>query len=152
MQRQSRKVVRISFVRPSSPCSVTLPLSGVKSSCLFSPARSSSLNACYASDSCFEFSACKSPSIPPSLGIVVVLFLINALFVSAPRRCGSRDRGRRQHLWHTFKLLALPLDLANALAALAADVFGQLDQTQDIFLLSVSANGLAGTSARQQLT
>lgn len=71
------------------------------------------------------------------MNVVIVLFLVNALLVHAPRRRrrrGSRDRRRRQHFRQALELLALPLDLANAFAALAADVLGQLDEAEDVFL------------------
>ena len=70
------------------------------------------------------------------MNVVIVLFLVNALLVHAPRRRrrGSRDRRRRQHFRQALELLALPLDFANAFAALAADVLGQLDEAEDVFL------------------
>ena len=70
------------------------------------------------------------------MNVVIVLFLVNALLVHAPRRRrrGSRDWRRRQHFRQTLKLLALPLDFADAFAALAADVLGQFDQAEDVFL------------------
>lgn len=69
----------------------------------------------------------KSTPIPLAVDVVIVLFLVNALLVHAPRRRRSRDRRRRQHLWQTLEFFALPLDFADAFAALAADVLGQFD-------------------------
>jgi len=71
------------------------------------------------------------------VNVVIVLLLVNALLVHAPRRRrrGSRDRRRRQHFRQPLELLALPLDFADAFAALAADVLGQLDEAEDVFLL-----------------
>jgi hypothetical protein len=70
--------------------------------------------------------------------IVIILLLIDPLFIHTPRRrrqrSGSRNRRRRQHFRQTLEFLALPLDFANAFAALAADVFGQLDEAEDVFL------------------
>lgn len=76
----------------------------------------------------------QSTPIPLAVNVVIVLFLVNALLVHASRRRGSRDRRRRKHFWQTLKLLALPLDFADAFAALAADVLGQFDQAEDVFL------------------
>jgi hypothetical protein len=69
------------------------------------------------------------------VNVVIVLFLVDALFINTPRRRRSRDRRRRQQFWLPLKLFALPLDFADAFAALAADVFGQLDEAEDVFLL-----------------
>ena len=68
------------------------------------------------------------------MNVVIVLFLINALFVGAPRGRGRGDRRRRQHLRQTLELLALPLNFADAFTVLAADVFGQLYEAEDVFL------------------
>jgi hypothetical protein len=69
--------------------------------------------------------------------IVIVLLLVNPLFIHTS--CGrsgrrSRNRRRRQHLRQTLEFLALPLDFADTFAAFAADVFGQLDEAEDVFL------------------
>lgn len=79
----------------------------------------------------------QSTPIPLAMNVVIVLFLVNALLVHAPgrRRRGSRDRRRRQHFRQALELFALPLDFADALAALAADVLGQFDEAEDVFLL-----------------
>jgi hypothetical protein len=70
------------------------------------------------------------------VNVVIVLFLVNALLVHAPRRRrrGSRDWRRRQHFRQALELFALPLDFADAFAALAADVLGQFDEAEDVFL------------------
>jgi len=67
-----------------------------------------------------------STPIPLAVNVVIVLFLVNPLLVHAPRRRGrgSRDRRRRQHFRQALELFALPLDFADAFAALAADVLG----------------------------
>ena len=69
------------------------------------------------------------------MDVVVVLFLVDALLVRAPRRRGGRDRRRWQHFRQALELFALPLDFADAFAALAADVLGQFDEAEDVFLL-----------------
>jgi hypothetical protein len=81
--------------------------------------------------------ACSSTPVPLAVNVVIVLFLINALFVNAPRRrrSRSRDRRRRQQFWQPLELFALPLDFADAFAALAADVFCQFYEAEDVFLL-----------------
>jgi ABC-type uncharacterized transport system permease subunit len=76
----------------------------------------------------------ESTPIPLAVNVVIVLFLVNALLVHASRRRGSRDRRWRKHFWQALELLALPLDFANAFAALAADILGQFDQAEDVFL------------------
>lgn len=71
--------------------------------------------------------------------IVVVLPLRNPLIVPSPH---FSDRRRRDHRrsWEGFRrrlavqLVALPLDFADALAALAPDVFGDFDEAEDVFL------------------
>lgn len=65
-----------------------------------------------------------SAPIPLAVNVVIVLFLVNALLVRAPRRCGDRDRRRWQHFRQALELFTLPLDFADAFAALAADVLG----------------------------
>jgi hypothetical protein len=71
------------------------------------------------------------------VNVVIVFFLVDALFVHAPRwrRSRSGDWRRRQQFWQALELFALPLDFADTFAAFAADVFGQLDEAEDIFLV-----------------
>ena len=86
------------------------------------------------------------------MDVVIVLFLVNALLVSAPRRRGGRDRRRWQHFRQALELFALPLDFADAFAALAADVLGQFDEAEDVFLLLGVSSVFRGWRDLKQLT
>jgi len=79
--------------------------------------------------------SCQSTPIPLAVNVVIVLFLVNALLVHASRRRrGGRDRRRRQHLGQALELFTLPLDFADTFAAFSANVLGQFDQAEDVFL------------------
>lgn len=65
----------------------------------------------------------RSAPIPPAITVVVVLSLVDALLVVGPRWCRNWRR-RGNHFRSAIDFLTLPLQFADALAALATDVFG----------------------------
>ena len=79
------------------------------------------------------------PPEPPPIPIINILPLINSLLIRPPtpphrRRRNHRRRRRRKHLRHPLQLFPFPLDFADPLAALATDIFGQLDEAEDVLL------------------
>jgi hypothetical protein len=78
-------------------------------------------------------------AIPPPIPLINVITLVNLLVVipSTPDRQRFRDRrrgGQKLDVAVTLVRLALPLDFADAVAALAANVFGDFDEAKDVFL------------------
>ena len=70
---------------------------------------------------------------------MVVLSFNDPLIVSTPRLVdrrwrNGRGRGKSLGRWFAFQLIALPLDLTDAVAALASNVFRCLDKAEAIFL------------------
>lgn len=71
--------------------------------------------------------------------VMVVLSLNDPLIVSATRLANRRGRNSRRggkslRRWFAFQLIALPLDLTDAVAALASNVFRRFNKTENIFL------------------
>ena len=77
-------------------------------------------------------------SVTSAVAIVVVLSFVDALITHRPR--WEWDGWwewwwwSSKQFWLTLQFFALPLNLTDTFAALAADIFGQLDEFQNILL------------------
>lgn len=93
------------------------------------------------------------PIPTPPMPIVIILPLNNPLIIPTPRLSYRRwrDHGRR---WQSFlrgltlHFVTLPLDFADAFAALAPDVFGCFHEAEDVFLLGLL---VSQTSVRREV-